>query len=70
MTWKSVLEPGLSGQSYVANVSKRWHLLPAEGWTAENDGVLMDVRMGHVALQQLTDSSSHCCSCSSFDKQL
>lgn len=29
MTWKSVLEPGLLGRSYVVNVSKRWHLLSA-----------------------------------------
>lgn len=50
MTWKSVLEPGLSGKSYVANVSKHWHLLSAETRTSENDGVLEEIRMGHATL--------------------
>lgn len=50
MTWKSVLEPGLSGKSYVVNVPKPWHLLSAKGRTAVNDGTLTDIRIGHLTL--------------------
>lgn len=50
MTWKSVLEPGLSGKSYVANVSKHWHLLSAEAGTPGNDGVLTEIGTGHATL--------------------
>lgn len=50
MTWKSVLEPGLSGKSYVANVSKHWHLLSDEARTTGNDGVLTEIGTGHATL--------------------
>lgn len=48
MTWKPALEPGLSGKSYVANVSKHWHLLSAGGRAAETDGVLTEMWTGHA----------------------
>lgn len=50
MTWKSVLEPGLSGKSYVANVSKHWHLLSAETGPPGSDGVLPETGTGHATL--------------------
>jgi hypothetical protein len=36
------------GKSYVANVSKHWHLLSAEGRTTKSDGLLSEIRMGHA----------------------
>lgn len=50
MTWKSVLEPGLSGKSYVANVSKHWHLLSAEAGATGSDGVLAEIGTGRATL--------------------
>lgn len=50
MTWKSVLEPGSSGKSYVANVSKPWHLLSAAARTTGNDGVLTETGTGQATL--------------------
>lgn len=36
------------GKSYVANVSKHWHLLSAGGRATKNDGALTEMWTGHV----------------------